>query len=186
MVIVGTGLRSDSVKRFLNKLSYNEIFKMNSSVWRDVRSQNGSQSGIVGLREGNRVWRVSPDRWMATYDVKDLPGTTIPSTPITSEDFVLSACTQASAGFKMITSMPFKFDSGASAPISPIQEDFINYRSVAPHDVKGLGGIVVQAVGIGNIVIHQAPNRALVLYNALHIPNAGVQLISVSALWRYS
>ena len=61
MVIVGTGLRSDSVKRFPNKLSYNEIFKMNSSVWRDVKSRNGSRSGIVGLHEGNRVWRVSPD-----------------------------------------------------------------------------------------------------------------------------
>ena len=52
--------------------------------------------------------------WMATYDVRDIPEVTIPSTPITSEDFVLSACTQASTGFKMITSMPFKFDSGAS------------------------------------------------------------------------
>ena len=62
MVIVGTGLRSDSVKRFPNKLSYYEIFKMNSSVWRDIRSWNGSRSGIVGLHEGNRVWRVSPDR----------------------------------------------------------------------------------------------------------------------------
>ena len=61
MVIVGTGLHSDSVKRFPNKLSYNEIFKMNSSVWRDVRSRNGSWSRIVGLHEGNRVWRVSPD-----------------------------------------------------------------------------------------------------------------------------
>ena len=61
MVIVGTGLRSDSIKRFPNKLSYNEIFKMNLSVWRDVRSWNGSRSGIVGLHEGNRVWRVSPD-----------------------------------------------------------------------------------------------------------------------------
>ena len=61
MVIVGTGLHSDSVKRFPNKLSYNEIFKMNSSVWRDIRSWDGSQSGIVGLHEGNRVWRVSPD-----------------------------------------------------------------------------------------------------------------------------
>ena len=61
MVIVRMGLRSDSVKRFPNKLSHNEIFKMNSSVWRDVRSQNGSRSGIVGLHEGNRVWRVSPD-----------------------------------------------------------------------------------------------------------------------------
>ena len=61
MVIVAMGLRSDSVKRFLNKLSYNEIFKMNWSVWRDIRSRNGSWSGIVGLREGNRVWKVSPD-----------------------------------------------------------------------------------------------------------------------------
>ena len=38
---------------------------MNLSVWRDVRSQNGGQSGsgdvIVGLRDGNRIWRVSPD-----------------------------------------------------------------------------------------------------------------------------
>ena len=59
MVIVGMGLRSDSVERFPNKLSYNEIFKINSSVWRDVRSQNGSRSGIVRLCEGN--WRVSPD-----------------------------------------------------------------------------------------------------------------------------
>ena len=38
---------------------------MNLSVWRDVRSRNRgrSRSGdmIVGLRDGNRIWRVSPD-----------------------------------------------------------------------------------------------------------------------------
>ena len=45
---------------------------------------------------------------------------------------------------------------------------------------------MVQAVGIGNIIVHQAPDRTFILYNALHIPNAGVQLVSVSALWRYS
>ena len=36
---------------------------MNLSVWRDVRSWNGGQSGsrdmIVGLCDGNRIWRVS-------------------------------------------------------------------------------------------------------------------------------
>ena len=41
---------------------------MNLSVWRDVRSRNGGQSGsgdvIVGLCDGNRIWRVSPDRWL--------------------------------------------------------------------------------------------------------------------------
>ena len=65
--------------------------------------------------------------WMATHDVRDLPDITIPSIPITSEDFVLSAYTQASVGFKLINSMPFKFDSGASATINPIHEDFVNY-----------------------------------------------------------
>ena len=38
---------------------------MNLSVWRDVRSRNGGRSGsgdvIVGLCDGNRIWRVSPD-----------------------------------------------------------------------------------------------------------------------------
>ena len=44
---------------------------MNSSVWRDVRSQSGSRSGsgdmIVRLRDGNRIWRVSPDREGFTF-----------------------------------------------------------------------------------------------------------------------
>ena len=80
MVIAGTGLRSNSVKRFPNKLSYNEIFKMNSSVWRDIRSRNGSQSGIVRLHEGNRVWRVSPDKvlhcfsWQSHFRLEVLGG----------------------------------------------------------------------------------------------------------------
>ena len=124
--------------------------------------------------------------WMASYDVENLPEITLPSMPITSEDFVLSAYNQASMGFKLIASIPFKFDSGASAPISPICEDFVNYHSITPHDVKGVGGVVVQAVGISNIIIHQAPNCTFILYNALHIPNAGVRLVSISALWWYS
>ncbi|KAF8908519.1 hypothetical protein CPB84DRAFT_1744153 [Gymnopilus junonius] len=108
--------------------------------------------------------------WMATYDMWDLPKINLPSVPITSEDFALSASTQASIGFQMIDTMLFKIYSGASAPISPIQ----------------LGGIVVKAIGIGNIVIHQAPGCTLILYNALHIPDASVHLVSISALWHYS
>ena len=49
-----------------NKLSYNGIFKVDSSVWRDITSQDGGRSGsgdvIVGLHDGNRIRRVSPDR----------------------------------------------------------------------------------------------------------------------------
>ena len=47
-----------------NKLSYNGI-KLDSSVWRDVRSCSGGGSGngdgIIRLRDRNKVWRVSPD-----------------------------------------------------------------------------------------------------------------------------
>ena len=124
--------------------------------------------------------------WMVSYNMKELPEIILSSMPITSKDFVLSAYNQASMGFKLITFIPFKFDSGASAPISQIYEDFVNYCSITPHNIKGLGGIVVQAVGIGNIIIHQAPDRTFILHNALHIPNAGVHLVSISALWRYS
>ena len=46
-------------------------FKMNSSVWRDIRGQSGGRSRsrdvIVGLRDGNRIWRVSPDNYPFHY-----------------------------------------------------------------------------------------------------------------------
>ena len=48
-----------------NKFKLQWDFKMNLSVWRDVRSRNRGRSRsrdmIVGLRDGNRIWRVSPD-----------------------------------------------------------------------------------------------------------------------------
>ena len=120
---------------------------------------------------------------MATYDIKDLPEAKLPLIPITPDDFAFSAVTQSSVGFKMIDTIPFKIDLGASVPISPVKEDFVNYHAVTPHGVKGLGGIVVEAVSIGNIVIHLPQNRTLTLCNALHIPKAGVHLISILALW---
>ena len=92
--------------------------------------------------------------WMATYNIKDLPEVKLPSIPITPDDFAFSAVTQSSVSFKMIDTIPFKIDLGASAPISPIREDFVNYHAITPHGVKRLGGIVVEVVGIGNIVIH--------------------------------
>ena len=69
---------------------------MNSSVWRDVRSRNRGRSGsrdmIVGLRDGNRIWRVSPDRvtiiWkrkMTTYSLKKYKKITDLGGPLTSK-----------------------------------------------------------------------------------------------------
>ena len=48
-----------------NKLSYNGVFRVDSSVWRDVMSWDGGRSGsgavIVGFCNGDRIARVSPD-----------------------------------------------------------------------------------------------------------------------------
>ena len=166
------------------------ILKVDANVFQALPAPtSASFAGIASAptpTESYSTETLEMEGWMASYDVRNLPNITLPSMPITTEDFVLSAYNQASMGYKLIDSIPFKFDSGASAPISLIRKDFINYRSVTPHDVRGLGGVVVQAVGIGNIVIHQTPDRTFILYNALHIPNAGVCLVSVSALWRYS
>ena len=49
-----------------NKLSYNGVFRVDSSVWRDVMSWDGGRSRsravIVGFRNGDRIARVSPDK----------------------------------------------------------------------------------------------------------------------------
>ena len=166
------------------------ILEVDTSVFQALPvPASASFAGIASApipTESYSTETIELEGWMVSYDVKTLPEIILPSVPIMSEDFVLSAYNQASMGFKLINSIPFKFDSGASAPISPIREDFVNYQSVTPHDVRGLGGAVVQAVGIGNIIIHQGPGHTFILYNALHIPNVGVRLISISALWRYS
>ena len=74
----------------------------------------------------------------------------------------------------MLDVIPFKLDSGASAPISPVREDFVNYRLIPPHGVKGLGGVVVKAIGIGNIVIH-LPGKKHLIY---------LMVMSGKRLWR--
>ncbi|KAF8803417.1 hypothetical protein BYT27DRAFT_7010188, partial [Phlegmacium glaucopus] len=47
---------------------------------------------------------------------------------------------------------PFFLDSGASSGISPIKEDFLNLRPFT-RKVKGIGGSIIEAKGIGNIKI---------------------------------
>lgn len=87
--------------------------------------------------------------WMATYNIRELPEAALPYIPITPGDFALSAMTQSSVGFNRINMIPFKFDSGASAPISPERGDFVNYRTMAPHSVKGLGVLLLTQLVLG-------------------------------------
>ncbi|KAF8888954.1 hypothetical protein CPB84DRAFT_1849511 [Gymnopilus junonius] len=124
--------------------------------------------------------------WMVTYDVMDLPETHLSAIPVNPKDFAFTMVLQAYVGFRKLDVIPFKMDSGASMAISPVWDDFVNYRPILPHGVHGLGGVIVNAVGIGNIVIHLSKNWSLILHNALHIPKATVCLISISALWHYA
>ncbi|KAF8813094.1 hypothetical protein BYT27DRAFT_7085321, partial [Phlegmacium glaucopus] len=63
-----------------------------------------------------------------------------------------SVNTTASAFTHSAVSNPFLLDSGASSPISPVKSDFTNLRPFS-RKVKGIGGSVIEAFGIGNIKI---------------------------------
>lgn len=80
---------------------------------------------------------------------------------------------------------PFLVDSGASTSISPFKGDFTNIRSYT-RQVKGIGGSVIDAYGIGDIKIRITKDTTLLLKNSLYIPSATVRLVSVSSLTRDS
>jgi len=80
---------------------------------------------------------------------------------------------------------PFLIDSGASTGISPYKADFINLRSYT-RQVKGIGGSIIDAYGVGDIKIQITKDAVLLLKDSLYIPNATVRLISVSSVTRHS
>ena len=80
---------------------------------------------------------------------------------------------------------PFFVDSGASSGISPYKSDFTNLRPYT-RQVKGIGGSIINAYGIGDIKIRVSENATLLLKGSLYIPGATVRLISVSSVTRDS
>ena len=89
------------------------------------------------------------------------------STPFQHSDVLIS--TDAS---------PFFINSGASSGISPYKSDFTGLCPYT-HQVKGIGGSVIEAYGIGNIKIRVTKDTVLTLKNSLYIPGATVCLVSV-------
>ena len=77
---------------------------------------------------------------------------------------------------------PFWLDSGATIHISPERSDFTSLRSVPPRYIKGLGGMSVLAVAIGDIKIWIGHGTSLILCDVLYVPEAQVRLISVRGL----
>lgn len=58
----------------------------------------------------------------------------------------------------------------------------MSLRPIPPRVVKGLGGLSVAAVGIGNIHLQVKEGASMLLEDALFISNATIHLISVSSL----
>ena len=82
------------------------ILEVNVNIFQAIpTSTSASFAGIASTPIPTELYSTEAlklEGWMATYDVKSLPEITLPSVPITSEDFVLSTCNQASVGFKLV------------------------------------------------------------------------------------
>ena len=76
----------------------------------------------------------------------------------------------------------FILDTGATCHISPERSDFKTLVPTDQHPIKGVGGAVVHAIGIGTVELHIAAGHTLILHNVLFVPASTVRLISVLAL----
>jgi hypothetical protein len=74
-------------------------------------------------------------------------------------------------------------DSCASTHVSFERSDFYSLHPLSsPHVVRGIGGSLISAVGIGSIHLKISNDSVLTLHNVLFIPSASARLISVSRL----
>lgn len=76
----------------------------------------------------------------------------------------------------------FILDTGATCHISPERSDFKTLVPTDQHPIKGVGGAVVHAIGIGTVELRIAAGHTLTLHNVLFVPASTVRLISVLAL----
>jgi transposase InsO family protein len=77
------------------------------------------------------------------------------------------------------------YDSGASRHMSPFRDKFISYRSIEPRAIKTADKRLFYAIGAGDLQV-DVPNGAttssVLLRDALHAPDIGVTIVSVSQI----
>ena len=81
-----------------------------------------------------------------------------------------------------INASPFFLDTGATTHISPEHTDFFELKPLPPRPIKGIGGSIIHAIGIGSIKICIAKGNHIMLKNVLYVPHATVCLISIKSL----
>ncbi len=67
--------------------------------------------------------------------------------------------------------------------MSPFSSDFVSISPVSSCSISGVNGSVVAAHGIGNILLRsEGSGTTLILQHTLYVPDAAVQLVSITCL----
>ena len=109
------------------------------------------------------------------------------------EDEILSDAVAAAAGRSLTQDQATSsnrttselYDSGASRHMSPLREQFVSYREIAPRAIAAADKRVFYAVGCGDLRI-EVPNgesrTPIILKDVLHAPDMGVTIVSVNRI----
>ena len=92
-----------------------------------------------------------------------------------------STALSASSTSSSLLDSPFILDSGATCHISPFSSDFVSIRSITPHPIKGLGGLSIDAIGVGDVTL-RSHTESLILRDVFFVPQSSVRLVSIFLL----
>jgi hypothetical protein len=123
------------------------------------------------------------DAWLTTMDLKVGVDWGKFRRPATSGDAFIARPVLGRRFNAILDILTWFIDTCASVHVSHERSDFFELRPLSsPHVVRGIGGSLITAVGIGSIRLKLAKGAILVLHDVLFIPEASARLISVSRL----
>src|SRR5712672_2179891 len=144
-------------------------------VGRKVRGQRDTRGNATGQRSAATVEQTPDEAW-ATIEIAEEQEWAKLSPHV--------AALVASQKSGMIWDV---YDSGASQHISPIQERFVTYESIAPRPIMSSNSQVFHAIGQGDIYV-DVPNGAtyskVLLRNALHMPDMAFTVVSLGRVMK--
>src|SRR5206468_1180324 len=82
-------------------------------------------------------------------------------------------------------STPFEWilDSASNIHLTPFKERFVKFTPYdGPQDIVGLGGMTVQALGSGNVVLHDNQQKKHTIKDVVYVPNVEFLILSMFKL----
>lgn len=101
---------------------------------------------------------------------------------IRRRDINIVAISEIAPSTLLINASPFFLDTGATTHITPEHNDFAQFLMINPQPIKGIGGSVILAIGIGSIKLKIAKENHITFKNVLYVPTATIRLISIKSL----